>query len=241
MTDALFTLNATPNIEEVRLAEGVTVLLVDDVLLNPERLVEFAAARRDALKPSPHNAYPGLQFPTPEEVRDRLGEFFATHIRSRLGARRTLHMNVRLSMVTQPPAALQARQSIPHRDSQGLDENECICASVLYLFDRPSLGGTSFFVTRKSLLETSLLVHDSSTMNAADFATRHGIPAGYFTASNAYFECVGTVPAQWNRMIFYDGNIFHSGSITAPDELCDDPRTGRLTLNGFFTCTRRAR
>jgi hypothetical protein len=241
MTDALITFNPTPNIEQVDLAEGITVLVVDDVLQHPERLVEFAAARRDALQPSPHNAYPGVQFPTPDSVRDRLGEFFATHIRSRLGARRTQRLHARLSMITHPPGALQARQSIPHRDSQGLDENECICASVLYLFDRPSLGGTSFFVPKKSPLETSLLVHDSSTMGVAAFTLKHGIPAGYFTTSNAHFECVGSVHAHWNRMIFYDGNIFHSGNIAAPDQLSDDPRTGRLTLNGFFTCTRRAR
>jgi hypothetical protein len=58
------------------------------------------------------------------------------------------------------------------------------------------------------------------------------------TASNAFFEKVATVPARWNRMIFYTGTIFHSGEIVHPQLLSDDPRTGRLTLNGFFTCRR---
>jgi len=48
------------------------------------------------------------------------------------------------------------------------------------------------------------------------------------------------VPARWNRMIFYAGTIFHSGEIAHPQLLTDDPRTGRLTLNGFFTCRRSA-
>jgi hypothetical protein len=39
-------------------------------------------------------------------------------------------------------------------------------------------------------------------------------------------------------LIFYSGTVFHSGHITAPERLCDDPRRGRLTLNGFFTCRR---
>jgi hypothetical protein len=240
MSDALVTFNPTPVIEEVLLDDGNPVLVVDDVLLHPGQLVDYASEHRASLTPSPHNAYPGIQFPTPDAVREQLGDFFAQHIRSRLGARRTQRLHARLSMVTLPPQALQARQSIPHRDSQGLDARECIAASVLYLFADPELGGTSFFLPKKSDLETRLLVHDSSTLSAADFTQKHGIPAGYFTASNDWFECMGTLAAKWNRMIFYGGNLFHSGHVAAPEKLDDDPCRGRLTLNGFFTCTRRA-
>ncbi len=41
-------------------------------------------------------------------------------------------------------------------------------------------------------------------------------------------------------MIFYDGRIFHSGEIGSAQALNGDPMTGRLTLNGFFTCSRKA-
>ena len=36
----------------------------------------------------------------------------------------------------------------------------------------------------------------------------------------------------------YSGTVFHSGDISAPERLRDDPRTGRLTLNGFLICRR---
>jgi hypothetical protein len=72
---------------------------------------------------------------------------------------------------------------------------------------------------------------------AAEFSARHGLQPGYMTASNQWFEKIASVPARWNRLIFYSGMVFHSGDI-APERLCDDPRTGRLTLNGFFTCRR---
>jgi len=49
-------------------------------------------------------------------------------------------------------------------------------------------------------------------------------------------EC--SIPAKWNRLIFYDGGVLHSGDITAPQKLSNDPVAGRLTLNGFFTCRR---
>ena len=35
---------------------------------------------------------------------------------------------------------------------------------------------------------------------------------GYLTESNAWFEGSGVAPA-WNRMIFYDGNLFHCSDI----------------------------
>ncbi len=41
-----------------------------------------------------------------------------------------------------------------------------------------------------------------------------------------------------DRLIFYDGGMLHSSEITDPDRLSDDPLSGRLTLNGFFTSQR---
>ncbi|MEO7251592.1 MAG: DUF6445 family protein, partial [Arenimonas sp.] len=58
--------------------------------------------------------------------------------------------------------------------------------------------------------------------------------------SNQYFERIGRVEAKWNRMIFYDGRTFHSGEVGSSRALGGDPMSGRLTLNGFFTCTRKA-
>lgn len=236
----MIVLNPDARLEVLEIEAGREVIVVDDVLRNPEALVSHAVANRHALGVSPHNAYPGLQFPTPPEVRDAITGFFMSHVRSRLGGRRVLHANVRLAMVTTPPLALQARQTIPHRDHQQLDANECIAASVLYLFHDAALGGTAFFRPRRAAADTARLVHDSSTLSAADFAARHGTPTAYFNGSNEWFEHLATVPARWNRMIFYDGAGFHAGSIDAPGKLTDDPASGRLTLNGFFTCTRRA-
>jgi hypothetical protein len=47
------------------------------------------------------------------------------------------------------------------------------------------------------------------------------------------------VPARFNRLIFYLGTLFHTGEIAHPELLVRDPRCGRLSLNGFFTCRRR--
>ncbi len=144
-------------------------------------------------------------------------------------------------MVTQPPETLAPCQWQCHRDRVATDTRQVLfAASVLYLFDDPTLGGTSFYVPRKPGAEIEKLVAHSVTLDAQQFSARYGVQAGYMVDSNDYFERVGTVPAAWNRLIVYDGGQFHSGDIGAPDALSSDPRRGRLTLNGFFTCRRRA-
>ena len=80
------------------------------------------------------------------------------------------------------------------------------------------------------------MIADAGRMSAAEFSARYGLEGGYMSGSNRYFERVAQVPAVWNRMIFYNGDLFHSGDIAAPARLSGDPRSGRLTLNGFFTC-----
>ena len=235
---ALF--NPQPRIERLDFANGQFCLVVDDALRRPERLRQFAVEHRDRFVHAPFNAYPGIELPMPPDITAQLNEFFMLHIRSLLGGRRTLKMNCRMAMVTVPPHALEARQRLCHRDSAWIAPDHSIAASVLYLFEDPALGGTSFYAPKQTPQETDLLVHDSSTLDNAAFSARYDVAQAYMTGSNAYFERIGRAPAQWNRMIFYDGRIFHSGEVGSPQALSGDPLTGRLTLNGFFTCSRKA-
>jgi hypothetical protein len=150
-------------------------------------------------------------------------------------------LTLRLSMVTTAPQDLAPLQWQCHRDRVAADPQRVLfAASVLYLFESPSLGGTSFYVPRQSETQTQQLIQDSQQLDAARFSQRYGLQAGYMAGSNAYFERVARVGAAWNRMVVYDGSVFHSGDIAAPDQLSLDPRQGRLSLNGFFTCKRNA-
>jgi hypothetical protein len=157
-----------------------------------------------------------------------------------LGARRALEVASRLSMVTKAPADLLPGQRICHRDatvgqrSVNPAANEGIAASVLYLFSDKGLGGTSFYVPRKPPAEMAALYQEAMRGSVSRFDQMMGAAPGYLTASNDYFEQVASVPAAFNRIIFYDGAILHSGQIDAPERLSSDPRAGRLTLNGFF-------
>ena len=231
--------NPRPTVTSVPLPGGFEVVVIDDVLLDPQGLVDWARAQ--AFRPPDGFPYPGVIAGAPAGLAARFADFFAQHARTRLQARRTLGHEMRLSMVTTPPDQLDPRQWQCHRDRVTTDPAIVYAASVLYLFRDPALGGTSFYVPRQSPAETARLQADSQTLSPAQFTRRYGLQAGYMDGGNAYFESVARVPAAWNRMILYDAGFFHSGDIGRPDLLTSDPATARLTLNGFFTCRRQAR
>lgn len=236
----LVQLNPAPNIRIIRLLNGQSVFVVDNFVDQPERLTALAQEVRSEFVYAEGSAFPGLQLLMPPEFSGRLDEFFRAHIRSLVNGRRSVTMYSRLSRVNRAPALLDARQRICHRDNAEVHSSHLICASVLYLFKDPTLGGTVFFQPRLSAIETEQIVHDASDLEPAAFESRYDWPSAYMTQSNRYFEVIGRVPSLWNRAIFYEGSIFHSSDIQHPEKLNEPGGLGRLTINGFFTCTRRA-
>ena len=232
----------TPNpiVQRVPIGESQACFVIDDALIDPQRLVDFAAEHARDFSRVDYNAYPGILLPTPGEISERLNAFFTDHLRRLFDARRVMSMHSRLALVTLPPDDLRPYQRVCHSDAMNPDSRQSLQASVLYLFDDLSLGGTSFYQSKLPPFETRQLFDDASSLSNAQFAQRYDMQPGYLCESNRYFHRIGHVPAKFNRLIFYDGAILHSGDILAPEKLSNDPRTGRLTLNGFFTSRRHA-
>lgn len=233
--------NPRPRIARVPVPGHPPCLVVDDALLDPQAWREHAATHWPASVQQAFNGYPGPELRLPDAALAAMDHFFAAHARRELGGRRTLRRYARLSMVTTPPAELAPWQWFCHTDRLEDGPGQCVAASVLYLFDDPALGGTSFYRPRRTPAETAAMQRDASQLAPEAFSQRHGIAPGYQAGSNAWFERVASVPAQFNRLILYSGGIFHSGDIVAPGRLSHDPRRGRLTLNGFYVCTRALR
>jgi Family of unknown function (DUF6445) len=232
--------NPAARINAVPVAPGEFCLVVDDAFANPEGLVSWAAGQQ--FHPVQGFAYPGVTVETPAAVSAMIGDFFAQHARGRLGGRRTLSTMVRASMVTLTPQELRPPQWQCHRDRLGpVPPGLTLAAMVAYLFHDAGLGGTSFYRPLQSEADTDRMIDDAGHMTPAAFSARYGLEPGYLTGSNRYFERLVSIPAAWNRMLFYNSDLFHSGDITAPHRMSADPRSGRLTLNGFFTCRAAAR
>jgi len=214
--------NPNPKIMLVDLPGYKPCVVIDNFLHDPHSLVDLAGRERGKFSTPSRNAYPGIEYQMPDDFSARLNDFFILNIRKHLAARRTVSMYSRLSMITLQPHELAANQVICHQDQLSDNPQHCVVASVLYLFNKPALGGTSFYRPRAEKID--------------NFPASVTAQQRYLTESNAEFELFCTIPPLWNRVIFYDGTIFHSAHITQPELLSANPQQGRLTLNGFFTC-----
>lgn len=233
--------NAQPRIDILPVVDGRSCYVIDDALADPDALVAHAMRERDNFRAAPFNAYPGVELRMPDGFTAQLDDLLRSQLRRHFDVRRTLRRHSRLSMVTLQAASLQPAQWLCHRDRMSTTPDQRIIASMLYLFQDPALGGTSFYAPRMPREATEQLMRDAVTQDGDTFAAARGVAAGYMTASNGYFDKVLSVDARYNRLICYDGDLFHSGDIHHPDRLSDDPRSGRLSLNGFMTCSRSAR
>ena len=232
--------NPHPRLARLNIGGLHDVWVADEVLLEPDTLRQCAIAGRANFQAAPYNAYPGLEWRQGPEVDSPLSEFFMLHLRQKLGARRTLGMYSRLSLATLQPPQLRPLQRLCHRDRLGVEAGQSVAACTLYLFDNPSLGGTSFYLPKRPIETINADTRRWAAMNDAAFTAEMAAPPAYLAASNADFELAAVVPAAFNRAVFYDGSHFHSSHLTRPELLSADPAVGRLTLNGFFICRRAA-
>jgi hypothetical protein len=220
-------------IRRAEIGDGRYCIVVDDLLLEPHKMVAQAVARRGGFASAPVNCYPGMEQPMPAEFNAALDGFFTRHLLPAFGATRTLGMATRMSMVTLRPEQLMPQQRICHRDARECPPGEGAAASVLYLFEDARMGGTSFYRPLRHPEEIDFLLHQARLMDNAAFSKVIGAAPSYYNGDGRYFEKIGTVPAAWNRAIFYDATTFHSGQIDAPQLLDADPARGRLTVNAF--------
>lgn len=227
--------NPEAKVELVEIKGERPCLIIDGFLQDPQGWVARAEAFRSHFAAPKRNAYPGHELRMPDEVTGTFVGKLRPWFERYFGVEEILDGYSRLSMVTRQPDDLEPRQWICHRDRLRVAPGRMALASVLYLFKEPALGGTKLFRSRQDAGATDLLVHDSSTMDPAAFAAKYGLNASYMAASNDYFEQIHAIPPKWNRLVVYDGMIFHSGDIPHPELLSAEPGKGRLSLNGFFT------
>jgi hypothetical protein len=228
--------NPEPRLSVLRLGAGHTVVVADEFLLEPLALVDAAKRHVHAFAPTPQNAFPGPELPLPESAMAGWSAALSGLAASSLGQGPVRRAFGRLSLVTLQAWQLAPVQRVCHRDRLDTSAGEASLASVVYLFDNPRLGGTAFFVPRGDAASTEAFMRATVEQGHEWLDQQLPGPRGYMLTSNAHFECVGVVPAAFNRAIFYRGSGFHTSHIEHPELLSVDPAQGRLTMNGFFVC-----
>jgi len=232
-------LNPHAKIRRETISEDQHCVIVDDFLQDPHELVEFADDHASEFS-KPGSGYPGLQFSVNSGAMTNINGFIRSEMKNHFPFfRGGINFWALLSMVTLLPDELSNLQRICHTDPiPGPDRK--IYAALVYLFEDEALGGTGFYRWRESASE---LRHQAAAIDREDpdkakaFLQEHfptyRKPARYMTESNEIAVLLCTIPARFNRLIFYSGEVPHSGAITAPELLSSDTRKGRLTLNGF--------
>jgi hypothetical protein len=149
-----------------------------------------------------------------------------------------------LSIVTVPPDKLSCFQRICHTDPES-QPGRAPCAALIYLFDDEALGGTSFYRWKdyESVREAEAIGRHSSDRALAYLQAKFPTfrePPCYMTGSNEIAELLCTIQPRFNRLLFYSGDVPHSGSITAPELLTTNVRKGRLTMNVYASVLPKA-
>lgn len=212
-------------------AEGAPLLVIDQLVADPDRLVRKAARSHF----TPQGAmFPGIRVRAPLSyeaflegvIRPLLGEFFGLPPRARLS-----FPMCHYSLVTQPPEKLVFLQRIPHIDSatgRGL-------ATVHYLF-HGNWGGTAFYRHRSTGFEYVDEGRELAYFARLEQESRgaDSPEANYIGEDTALFERIGKVDGVFNRMVVYRRNSLHSATIDNLNVPPPDPLAGRLSINSFI-------
>jgi hypothetical protein len=211
-------------------AENAPLLVVDNVIADPDALIRDAAARKFTQQ-SPY--FPGIRASAPLEYQQVLAAGLAAEIARHfeLSGSRLEFSLCHYSLVTRPASQLMIPQRIPHVDSlprSGL-------ASIHYLFKR-DLGGTAFYRHRKTGFE-----YIDESRNEAYLASLRDedmrpemLGPGYINGDTPLFEQIARQDGVFNRMLIYRRNSLHSGCIARNFVPDPDPLYGRLSINSFI-------
>lgn len=203
------------------------MLCIDEFSLDPMGLVALAAA---ATFIDVGSRYPGVRAPAPAEYVEAMLDALSPTIEAHFGAAPEDEVDLcAFSMVTTAPAALRAIQRIPHFDGP-----EPRRIAYLHYLCGSEQGGTSFYRHRATGLEriTPERTQEYRDGVVAELKTAPPVQ-DYVLDDTRFFEKLHSVEAVFNRLIVYPGNALHSGDIGARTVLSEDPRHGRLTINGF--------
>jgi hypothetical protein len=210
--------------------ERAPLIVVDNLVADPDALVEIAATKVYA---DQGTYYPGVRAKVPltyqqfilDELRDPIVETFG------IKASPLRFTGCHFSIVTVPAERLDYLQCVPHVDSLTSTE----LAFVHYLF-RADLGGTAFYRHRKTGFE--YVDHERFAEYRRELEAErvgpHAARLEYINGDTPLYEQIGRQAGVYNRMLLYRRTSLHSGSL-APGFVPDpNPRTGRLSVNGFL-------
>lgn len=214
--------------------EGAPLLVIDNLVSDPDRLVRKAARSHFVKQPS---MFPGIRAAAPLSYQQFLQTTLNPFLRDcfDLAPSRFEFPMCHFSLVTEPPGKLAFLQRVPHIDSVRGDG----LATVHYLF-RNDWGGTAFYRHRQSGFESIDESRHAAYFDclAQECHRDEGVGDGYIDDDTTLFQRIADVEGVFNRIIVYRRNSLHSGRIDNARVPPPDPLTGRLSINCFIDLVR---
>ena len=211
--------------------EKAPLLVIDNLVSDAESLIDLAAGK---VFGDVATYYPGIRAKVPltyqQFVLDRFGPLFSEYLG--VPGVRLRFTTCHFSIVTTPPEKLEYLQRIPHSDSYFGNQ----LAFVHYLF-KADLGGTAFYRHRKTGFEVIDEARSAEYLRCLEEELHgpHSPPPGYINGDTPLYEEVGRQQGVFNRMLAYRRSSLHSGCIASGFVPDPNPRSGRLSINGFLT------
>lgn len=230
-------INPRPDIQVRQIGEDSHCVIVDDFLLNPEAIVEFAGANPGQFELQ-EIGYPGVLCDVDRDAMSSVQRFIRKHMSRQFSfLKGDIRTTTYLSMATRQPDELAPLQRLCHSDPrERIDRRNY--AALVYLFKDETLGGTGFYRWKEQKrIEEATALEIGKPGSSLPFLQEHfemfRKPPQYMCGSNEVAELLLDVPARFNRFVFYSGDIPHSAHIPQPELLSADFSSGRLTLNCF--------
>ncbi len=232
-------INPGLEIQLSQVTENHNCVVVDDFLLNPRDLVEYAVVHTQEFVML-ERAYPGIVLPVDNHLLGPLHRFIQKEM-TRLFpfCRGGIDFHTQFSLATLQPEDFTWIQRLCHSDPR-LEPGRVNFAALLYLFENPEMGGTGFYRWKNPEFwqEMSTRQRDNPDAGLEILQEKFQMfrdPPCYMTESNEAAELLDVAPARFNRLVFYPGDLPHNACISKPELLSSDPALGRLTLNCFVS------
>lgn len=233
MNDGLTNENLTVSVHPLG-RSSEPLLIIDDFLADPNRLVAAAQAAKDWADVAA-GGYPGMRAPLPGRYARQTLRRLDPIIRAKLvGVGSNLaRFECSFSRVTRSPDALDPVQKLPH-----IDIARETRVAILHYLCGPPHGGTAFFRQDSTGLEQ---VHPADKARYIG-ARKHDLAAlqntaGFPDGTTPGYTQIGQVEARFNRVVIYRSFTLHSGVITDAAYTPTPDRIGRLTANFFVDYT----
>lgn len=235
-TDTVIQINPAARVQLRHYGEEQNPLIViDDLLLNPDDLIEYAAEARFSAPEA--TWYPGLNAALPASYLNTLLPVLRPSLMRAFGVGQSaLAARAFFALSTLRAEEMAALQKIPH-----YDQPDPRCLAMVHYLARDQAGGTGFF----RHIATGFESIDRTRRETYMRQVAHELEAlgdgltGYAGPDTPNYELQETIAPQFNRLVIYRSHVLHCALFEGA-RLSDDPRTGRLTANSFFTPVRSA-